>query len=144
VVSIETFALSPAFFDKYVAPYAKKLIDQMKKFGLYVTIHSCGAISDLIPRLIDLGIDCLHPLQAKAAGMEPEKLAKNFGRDIVFMGGVDTQELLINAKPQEIKNEVYRLKELLGPNYIISPSHECILPNVPLENIIAMAEAAKE
>lgn len=136
--------LSPAFFDKFIAPYAKKIIDQMKKYGLYVTIHSCGAISELIPKLVDLGIDCLHPLQAKAVGMEPEKLAKNFGKDIVFMGGVDTQELLPFGTPGQIKDEVRRLRDIFGNNFIVSPSHEALLGNVSIENVIAMSEAANE
>jgi uroporphyrinogen decarboxylase len=60
------------------------------------------------------------------------------------MGGVDTQELLVHATTQEIKTEVRRLKDILGPCYIVSPSHEAILPNVPVENVIAMAQASHE
>ncbi len=60
------------------------------------------------------------------------------------MGGVDTQQLLVHATPAEVREEVLRLREIFGPNYIVSPSHEGVLPNVPLENIIAMAEAASD
>lgn len=136
--------ISPDSFRKFVLPGFKRLIQVAKKYNKKVLLHSCGSIYKVIPLLIDAGIDALHPLQAKARDMDAVTLAREFKNHIAFVGGVDTQELLINAKPQEIKNEVYRLKELLGPNYIISPSHECILPNVPLENIIAMAEAARE
>ena len=58
------------------------------------------------------------------------------------MGGMDTQELLVNATPAEVKTEVKRIKNLLGPSLIISPSHEALLPDVPPENVQAMAEAA--
>ncbi len=134
--------VSSEFFDKFIAPYTKRIIDQMKKYGLKVTLHSCGAIFDIIPKLIDLGIDCLHPLQAKAQGMEAEKLQKEFGNDIVFMGGVDTQDLLPFGTPQQIKDEVHRLRDIFKNNFIVSPSHEALLGNVSVENVIAMSEAA--
>ncbi|MFW5981408.1 MAG: uroporphyrinogen decarboxylase family protein, partial [bacterium] len=92
--------------------------------------------------LIDAGIDALHPLQAQAKGMDAESLAREFKKDIAFVGGVDTQHLLIHATPQEIKDEVKRLRDILGPNLVVSPSHEAVLPNVPLANVEAMAEAA--
>ena len=60
----------------------------------------------------------------------------------MFLGGVDTQRLLPFGTPEEVRSEVRRLKELFGPNFIVSPSHESILPNVSPENITAMAEEA--
>lgn len=136
--------VSNEFFDRFIAPFMKKLIEQMKSYGLKVTMHSCGAVFDIIPRLIDLGIDALHPLQAKAANMQPEKLAKEFKNDLVFIGGIDTQELLPFGTPQEVKDEVHRLKDIFGSRYIVSPSHEALLENVSIENVVAMSEAAAE
>ena len=136
--------VSLGFFDRFIAPYMKKLIDQMKSYGLYVTLHSCGAIFDLIPRLIDLGIDALHPLQAKAAHMTPDRLAGEFKNELVFIGGVDTQELLPFGSPQEVKDAVYRLRDTFGGRFIVSPSHEALLENVSIENVVAMSEAARE
>ena len=60
------------------------------------------------------------------------------------VGGVDTQDLLVNGTPEEIRQDVRRIRKLLGPRLIVSPSHEAILPNVPAENVRAMAEAALE
>ncbi|MDD3094433.1 MAG: uroporphyrinogen decarboxylase family protein, partial [Clostridia bacterium] len=60
------------------------------------------------------------------------------------LGGIDAQTFFVNATPSQIKDEVRRVKSILGPNIVISPSHEEILPNVPAENILAMAEAARE
>jgi uroporphyrinogen decarboxylase len=60
------------------------------------------------------------------------------------MGGVDTQQLLVQATPDEVKAEVRRLKDLFGPHWIVSPSHEALLPNVPPRNVAAMAEAVHE
>jgi len=140
----QSLLLSQDCFRKFVLPGIKRLVAQAKQYNKKVFVHSCGAISELIPMLIDAGIDGLHPLQAKAKGMDAQSLASKFGDKLVFMGGVDTQELLVHASPQEIKTEVRRLKEILGPRYIVSPSHEAILPNVPIENVIAMAQAAHE
>lgn len=136
--------ISPQAFRKFILPGYKKIIAQAKSYNLKVVLHSCGAISRIIPMLIDAGIDALHPLQAKAKGMEAEKLAREFGDDLVFIGGVDTQDLLPFGTPQQVKNEVRRLKKVFGQGYIVSPSHEAILPNVSVENVIAMRDAALE
>jgi uroporphyrinogen decarboxylase len=93
--------------------------------------------------IIDAGVDGIHPLQAKAAGMDAVTLSREFGRDLVFMGGVDTQQLLPFGKPKEIMEEVRRLIDIFGPDYIISPSHEALLSNVSPENLLAMSRVAK-
>ena len=67
-----------------------------------------------------------------------------YKNDLVFVGGIDAQTFFVNATPQQITDEVKRVREILGPNYIVSPSHEEILPNVPAANVLAMAKAAKE
>jgi uroporphyrinogen decarboxylase len=136
--------LSPEAFRRFLLPSMKRLIDGARRFGKKVILHSCGSIARVIPTLIDAGIDGLHPLQAMAFSMDAEYLACNFRDHLAFVGGVDTQDLLIRMTPAEIKGEVRRLRRLFGSNYIVSPSHEAILPNVPFENIIAMAEAAGE
>jgi len=109
-----------------------------------VIMHSCGSVYRIIPDLIEMGVQALHPLQAKAADMSAETLARDYKGQIAFIGGVDTQDLLVHGTPKEIKLEVQRLKKLLGPSYIISPSHEAILPDIPPANIEAMAEAARD
>lgn len=136
--------ISPDSFQKYVLPGFKRMINAGKKHNKKILLHSCGSIYRVIPLLIDAGIDALHPLQAKAADMDAETLSREFKNDIAFVGGVDTQDLLIHATPQQIKDEVRRLRDLLGPNFVVSPSHEAVLPNVPLENMVAMTEAARE
>ena len=76
--------------------------------------------------------------------MYAETLARDFKGRIAFLGGIDTQDLLVNATPEEVKADVRRVKRLLGPRLIVSPSHEALLPNVPPRNLEAMAEAAIE
>ena len=76
--------------------------------------------------------------------MDAGTLAERFRGRIAFIGGVDTQHLLVHGTPAEVREEVFRIRKLLGPRLIISPSHEAILPNVPPENIEAMAQAVFE
>jgi uroporphyrinogen decarboxylase len=136
--------ISPEHFDRFVMPYFREFTDQAHCHGYNVVLHSCGSIDRVIPRLIDAGVEVLHPIQAMAKNMEAESLAKKYNGKIVFLGGVDTQRLLPFGKPDEVKREVRRLKDLFGPNFLVSPSHESILPNVSPENINAMAETAVE
>lgn len=130
---------SPEAFDEYLLPWLKEFTDQAHRFGLEVIFHSCGSIYRIIDRLIDIGIDCLHPLQARATNMDAQYLATHFKGDITFMGGIDTQELLVHADPKEVSETVEQVNLLLGPQLIVSPSHEAILPNVNPSNIEAMA-----
>lgn len=134
----------PRQFDQFIMPWFKTFTDQAHRWGYQVILHSCGAIHKVIDRFVSAGVECLHPLQALAASMSAEELARDFGGRISFMGGIDTQDLLVNGTPEQVKEDVRRVKRLLGPRLIVSPSHEAVLPNVPPENIAAMAEAAVE
>lgn len=136
--------ISPKDFDRFVLPWFRRFTEQGHRFGYQIILHSCGSIHRVIPRLIDAGVECLHPLQALANNMDAETLAKDFKGKITFLGGIDTQDLLVNGTPAQIKEEVRRVRGLLGPCLIISPSHEAVLPDVPPQNIAAMAEAAFE
>jgi uroporphyrinogen decarboxylase len=135
---------APEQFDEFVMPWFRRFTEQGHRHGHQVILHSCGSIYRVIDRLIDAGVDCLHPLQALARNMDAETLAREFKGRIAFLGGIDTQDLLINGSPQAVQAEVRRVKEILGPCLIVSPSHEALLPNVPPENVLAMAQAARE
>jgi uroporphyrinogen decarboxylase len=135
--------VSPEMFDRFIMPYIRMFTDQGHKYGHQVWLHCCGAVSRLIDRFIDAGIDAIHPLQAKALNMEAENLAKRFKGRIAFVGGIDTQQLLRLGSPEDVRADVRRVKDLLGPHYVVSPSHETLLPNVSPENVLAMAEEAR-
>ena len=136
--------LSPGLFDEFVLPWFRRFTEQGHALGCQVILHSCGSIYRVIGRLVDAGVNCLHPLQARARNMEAETLARDFGGKLAFMGGVDTQRILNHGTPDEVKKEVRRIKRILGPHLIVSPSHEAVLPDVPPRNIAAMAETAQE
>lgn len=136
--------IGPDSFDRFIMPWFRRFTQQGHAHGYQVILHSCGSIHKIINRLIDAGVDALHPLQAKAAGMDAESLARDYGGRIAFLGGIDTQDLLVNAAPEQVGAEVRRVKRLLGPHLVVSPSHEALLPNVPPENVLAMAKAVLE
>jgi uroporphyrinogen decarboxylase len=133
----------PTQFDRFVLPWFRRFTEQGHRHGYQVILHSCGSVYRVIDRLIEAGVDCLHPLQALAARMDAETLARAFRGRVAFMGGIDTQQLLVHGTPDQIAAEVYRVIDLLGPCLIVSPSHEALLPNVSPENVLAMATAAK-
>lgn len=135
--------LSPEDLRRFVFKGTKRLIAQAKEYGLKVIHHSCGAIYEVIPDLIECGADVIHPIQALAKGMSPEHLKSEFGEKTSFCGGVDAQHLLVNGTPEEIMKKVEELKCIFPTGLIISPSHEAILPDVPPENIMAICKAMK-
>lgn len=134
--------LSLDLIREFVIPGAKKLIELAHSYGVKVIYHSCGAIADAIPLLAEAGADAVHPIQALAEGMEPERLKKRFGGVMSFCGGVDTQRLLPNGTPEMVSDSVRRLRELFPTGLIISPSHEGLQKDVPPENVKAMFEEA--
>ncbi len=130
----------PRQFDRFIMPWLRKFAEQGRRHGYQVVLHSCGSIHGVIEHLIAAGVDCLHPLQARAANMDAETLARDFKGRVAFFGGIDAQGLLTCGTPEEVCAEVERVKRVLGPNWIVSPSHEAILPNVPPENVAALAQ----
>jgi uroporphyrinogen decarboxylase len=109
-----------------------------------VLYHSCGSIFDVIPDLIEAGVDVVHPIQALAKDMEPDKLKANFGDRVSFCGGVDAQNLLVNGTPDQIAAKVIELRKIFSTGLIVSPSHEAILPDVNPANIEALFTASKQ
>ena len=134
--------ISPALIKEFVIPGAKKLIDLAHSYGVKIIYHSCGSIVDAIPLLIEAGVDAIHPIQALAAGMDPQNLKNKFGGQISFCGGVDTQELLPNGTPEQVEAKVKELRTIFPTGLIISPSHEGLQADVPPRNVKALFDEA--
>jgi uroporphyrinogen decarboxylase len=132
-------------FESIFLPNIMRLNNLAHNHGLKVMMHSCGSIVDLIPTLIDSGVDILDPIQVTADNMEPEKLKDKFGDAIVFHGAIDTQQVLPSESPEGVYQHAEQTLEILGKNggYIFAPS-QILQPDVPAENIDAMYRAAKE
>jgi uroporphyrinogen decarboxylase len=138
---------SPAAYREIVKPLHAEIVRLIKsRSKARFFLHSCGAIRDLIPDLIDIGVDILNPVQVSAAGMDTADLKAEFGRDIVFWGGaVDPQKTLARGTPEEVAAEVRRrvLDLKPGGGFVFASIHN-IQAQVPIENVLAMWEALEE
>jgi uroporphyrinogen decarboxylase len=134
--------MSRDMFRNTLLPRMKKLFRVYKDGGMPIQMHSCGHITAFIPDLIDIGLDILEPVQPI---MNIQFLKREYGKDITFYGGIDTQDLLTYQSPAKVKEETLRTIDILGHNggYICAPSQE-IMPNVPVENVLAFLDAVKE
>lgn len=134
--------LSPRCFNELLAGYFKEMFEMIHKYNAKVMLHSCGSVFELIPELINLGVDILDVIQTSAKDMDIRKLHKEFGRDICFCGSMDVQQVLLNLTPKKIEDEVkLRIELYADGGLILGPSH-AIQPYTPIENIIAMYKAA--
>ncbi len=133
---------SREMYIKMLLPYHKKLFKVYRDAGVKLMYHSCGNITPFIPHLIDAGVDILEPVQPC---MDLNNLKDNFGANIIFMGGIDTQTVLPFGTPKEVKKHVRNVIEILGKGggYIIAPSQE-IMKDVPIQNVVALIEAIQE
>lgn len=137
--------MSPALYRRLIRPHHARMARAVKRFGKPVLLHSCGSVAAFIPDLIEAGFDALHPVQVSARDMDSASLKREFGRDIAFWGGVDTQRVLPLGTPHEVRGEVRRRIADLGPGggYVLGAVHN-IQAEVPVENILAMLQAARE
>ncbi len=139
---------SPKQYRDIIKPRHKIIFDTIKKAkpDVFIFLHSCGNIYDLIPDLIEIGVDAINPVQVTAKDMDTKRLKKEFGNDLTFWGGgIDSVNILNKATPEQVKDEVKRRIHDLAPGggFIFSAVHN-IQPDVPPENIIAMIEALNE
>ena len=139
--------VSVEMYREMIRPHHARLWGEVKKLsGKPLLLHSCGSIRDLLPDLIEMGVDAVNPVQVTAAGMDSAELKREFGRELVFWGGgCDTQGVLARGTPQQVKDEVrWRCDDLApGGGFVFCQVHN-IQPDVPVENVMAMYEALSE
>ncbi|MFZ4696004.1 MAG: uroporphyrinogen decarboxylase family protein, partial [Verrucomicrobiia bacterium] len=126
---------------RYVAPRLRRLVDMAHAHGVKVMFHSCGAIIPLIDDIIAVGVDVLDPLQVTAQGMDPATIKTRFGDRLCLHGAIDTQYLLPHGSPDDVRQTVREMMDVLGRGggYILSPSH-VLQTDVPTANILALYE----
>jgi uroporphyrinogen decarboxylase len=136
--------LSPRMYREFFKPRHKILWNRAKELAdVKVNLHCCGGIKELIPDLIDIGLDAVNPVQINCAGMNLDELKKEFGKDILFWGGgCDTGHILPDETPETIREHVKNQVEIgrKGGGFVFQQVHN-ILANVPPENIVAMFDA---
>lgn len=139
----QTF-ISSRMFRELFKPYYRKVNDWIHANTPWKTFyHSCGSVYDFIPDFIDMGADILNPVQCSAGGMEPRRLKKEFGNDIVFWGGgVNTQSTLPFGTPGDVYREVTERCEIFSRDggFVFAAIHN-IVGNVPEANLLAMFRA---
>jgi uroporphyrinogen decarboxylase len=140
--------ISPRMFREQLKPRWKLIFDRLRALAPNARrfFHSCGNVRPLLPDYIELGVEILNPVHVRAVGMEPAALKHDFGDALAFWGGgVDTQGVLPNGTPREVKDDVRRNIEALAPGggFIFNTVHN-IQPDVPAENLAALYEAFAE
>ena len=137
--------MSPELYREMVKPYQKEYFEFIKsKTNAKLMYHSCGNIFSLVGDLIEIGVDILNPIQVNADGMDTKLLKKEFGDSVCFWGAIDTNYVLPHGTEEEIKEEVKKRIDELGPTgYTVCPVHD-VQPDVPGKNIITMYKYALE
>jgi uroporphyrinogen decarboxylase len=135
--------LRPTLWRKWFLPVWKRLFAIAHRNGLKAALHSCGSVRAILGDLGDVGLDILENVQVKAVGMDPAELKREFGKHLTFYGGIDTQEILPQGSPQDVRREVRRLIDILGKGgrFIFCTVHY-LLDDVPAENALAMYDEA--
>ena len=143
----EDLQISIEMFRQLFKPHLKALCDFIEeRSDVYIFLHSCGAVSKLIPDLIDAGIQILNPVQTSAKGMSPELLKKKFGKDIVFWGGgCDTQRILPFGTLEEVENDVKKRIDIFAPEggFVFAAIHN-IQQEVSPEKCLRLFDTARD
>jgi len=144
----ESQLIDPDHFRQFYKPHISRLIRAIKKSApnAKVIFHSCGNVRPEIPDFIEMGIDILNPVHVNATGMEPSRLKKDFGKDLVFWGGgVDTQKILPSGTIAEVADDVKKNIDALAPDggFVFATVHN-IQSEVPPQNIMSMWETLQK
>ena len=142
--SQENMLISPDLWRRHIKPYLAEQFRVARESGMMVFFHSCGAVRPVLPDLIDMGVSALVVFQTKARGMDPESIAREFGGDLAFYGGIDVQNLMSFGTPEQVAEEVRRNVQAFARcgGYIVANSHHG-LASIRGENIEAMCRAAR-
>jgi len=130
----------PDLFRQFIKPRLKKLYDLAKSHGYVVQQHSCGSIVRIIPDLIEIGLNGLHPIQVSAAGMKLKELKEAYGRELYFAGSLDVMHLLIDGSDEEVETAVKKTMMLFEQGGFIFGPSQGFLPEIPTERIVMMYE----
>jgi len=143
--SQEGLLFSPGQIREFLIPRMKRMIDLAHSAGAYVMYHSDGAVTKILPDMIEAGIDILNPIQWRCKGMEREGLKANFGDQVIFHSAVDNQLTLPFGTVEDVRQEVRDNIRILGAGggYIVGPCHN-LQAISPAENMVAMYETAYE
>ena len=137
--------LSPPLFRRFVIPHLQRFVDLGHEFGKLVLLHTDGSLRVVMKDLIATGLDGIQSVQPYCTGMELGGLKRDFGQDLTFFGCVDTQRLIESTAEEARQLTIDTLRTMMpGGGFIASPSHDYLLPETPVENVIIMYETIRE
>ena len=141
--SQKNLLMSPTLWREFIRPRLKRICDEVHAAGYHFVLHSDGAIAEVIPDIVDIGVDLLNPVQSEC--MDVYKIKKDFGRYLTIWGGYGSQRMLVFGTPSEIRQEVNEICDSLGKGggFILTPGLS-IQNEVPIENAAAFIETAFE
>jgi uroporphyrinogen decarboxylase len=141
----ESMLYSPKHIRQFFLPHMKRMIDLVHQAGAYAFHHSDGAVREIIPDMIGLGIDVLNPIQWRCPGMDREGLVRDFGDQVIFHGAMDNQYTLAFGSVKEVRQEVLDNVRILGSKggYVPGPCHNIQVISPP-ENIVTMYRTIAE
>jgi uroporphyrinogen decarboxylase len=138
--------IGEATFRRFIFPHLQRLARLGHDYGLEVMLHCCGSFVPLMPAMIEAGIDGLQALQPSTRGMAPAKLKAAFGDRLVFNGCIDSHHVLIDGTPDLVRTKTRETMDIMRPGggYVVSASHDYILEETPVENVLAMFDTARQ
>ncbi len=142
----EALLISPEQWRRWCRPHIRRFVELGRQAGLKTMFHSCGAVREIIPALCDIGVDALNPVQPRARGMDLAELKSDFGDQLTFHGCLDHQHVLPRGSEQDVRREVRRVVDIMAPGggFCLAASHDLMLDEFPVENVIAMYDEAVE
>ncbi len=135
--------MGPNAWREFIKPYVGKLFEKVKSAGKQIVLHSCGDLREIMPELIDMGVDVYNTVQPEIYDLE--KLKREYGKDITFYGGISTQQFLPFASESEVREQTKRVLDIMMKDggYILSPTH-AVTPDIPVTNVLAMVDEGKK
>jgi len=133
--------IGPERWRKFFKPAYARIFAAIHAQGKIAVMHSCGSVAEIMPDIVDIGLDVLESVQPEAVGMNPYALKKAWGDKITLWGGLGTQQLIPRATPAEIREEIrhLRLEMYKGGGYIMAPA-KALRPDTPTANAVAVVE----
>jgi uroporphyrinogen decarboxylase len=138
--------VSPEMYRRLIKPCQARAYDFIHdRTSAPLMYHTCGSVYAILDDLIEIGVDALNPVQTNATNMEAGRLKREFGDRISFWGGIDSARILPRGTTEEVREEVQRVIRTMGPGggYVLNSVHN-IQPDVPLDNLLVMFDAAQE
>jgi uroporphyrinogen decarboxylase len=142
----QSLLISLKHWREYCKPHIQRFLKLGQQANLKTMFHSCGTVRELIPDLVEMGLDALNPVQVAANGMDLAELKSEFGDKLTFHGCMDHQHILPHGSEDDVRKEIRRVIDIMSPGggFCLAASHDLMLDDFPVENVIAMYDEAFE